>query len=217
MTTNRSLVRSRRGIALRAAWVLLAMVLMLAGGVPAAAESPRAWLSVLYGGPWNLTDPSGREVGERTWRGKLVLLDFGYRSCPDICPTTLQAIAGALDLLGTGAEAVQPLFVTLDPERDTPALLASYTALFHPRILGLSGTAEQTAAIARAYRVEYRKVVPKTGGDYFMDHSTTVYLLDTQGKTVALFGRQSTAEEMTAVIRPLLPPQMPPAAPAPRP
>ncbi len=184
--------------------LLIAAQILLVGSALADTGSNR--LAALFGGPWSLTDTKGQIVSEKTWQGQVVVLYFGYLSCPDICPTSLQTIAEALDALGTKAAKVQPLFATVDPERDTPARLASFTAQFHPRIIGLTGTPDQIAAVAKAYRVSYRKVPDSSGNSYFIDHSSVVYLIDTGGKTAAVLGLETSADAMAAAIGKLLPP-----------
>lgn len=170
----------------------------LAGSATSASGDGR--LAALFGGRWSLTDVNGRAVTERTWLGQVVLLYFGYRSCPDICPTDLQTIGQALDQMGQDAAQVQPLFVTVDPERDTADHLAEFTAQFHPRIIGLTGTPDQIASMAKTYRVSYRKV-PAPGGDYFIDHSAAIYLIDRGGKTAAVLGPETTGDMLVAAIK----------------
>ncbi|MDR3516404.1 MAG: SCO family protein [Azospirillaceae bacterium] len=167
---------------------------------------PAASLAAQVGGPWTLSDPQGRTVTNETWRGKVQVMFFGYRFCPDICPTELQTIGQAMDLLGADAAGVQPLFVSIDPARDRGSVLAEYTAQFHPSIIGLSGTAAQTAAIARAYRVYYAKVVPAGADpdDYSMDHSSIVYLIGRDGKTAGLLPAGTAPDAMAAAIRHVL-------------
>lgn len=177
----------------------MALLAAMAGGA-LAADGTGSKLAALFGGPWTLTAADdGRTVTEASWRGKVVVLYFGYLSCPDICPTQLQVIADALEHLGTDAGRVQPLFVSVDPARDDARHLAAFTPSFHPRILGLTGTPEQIATIARAYRVSYQKV--GDGPNYAVDHSVAVYLIDPDGRTAAVLGPDTSAEAMAAAIR----------------
>lgn len=153
------------------------------------------------GGPFQLTDHTGKAVGDADYRGKHLLIYFGYTFCPDVCPTELSTMAAALDALGPLAERIQPLFVTIDPERDTVAHLADYVALFHPRLTGLTGTPEQVRAVARAYRVYAAKAPGGANEDYLMDHSSFVYLMGPDGKFVAVFPGGTGPEKMAADIR----------------
>lgn len=163
---------------------------------PAPAATARG---AAPGGPFSLIDHAGAAVSERTYRGKYLVMVFGYTSCPDVCPTTLAAVAAAMELLGAEAEAVQPLFVTVDPERDTPEVLADYVAAFHPRMVGLTGSAEQIRQAARAYRVYYSKV--ETGDDaYPVDHSAYVYVVGPDGATLTYLKHDASPEAMAAAI-----------------
>ncbi len=142
---------------------------------------------IQVGGPFQLTDSTGRTVTDATYRGKWMLVYFGYTYCPDVCPTELQAVAAGLARLGPLANQVAPLFITIDPERDTRATIGEYVKLFDDRLIGLTGTPEEIAAVAKAYRVYYAKVTPKGGGDYLMDHSSFLYLMGPDGRLRALF------------------------------
>ncbi|WP_198374327.1 SCO family protein [Neoroseomonas rubea] len=155
---------------------------------------------VVLGGPFTLTDHTGRAVTERDFAGRAVLLYFGYTYCPDVCPTELGTIAAALDAMGPAGERVTPVFVTIDPERDTQAALADYVSRFHPRMVGLTGTAEQIAQAARAYRVYYAKVRPRDLGDYLMDHSSFIYFVGPDGRVRSLFRPETTPEAIAAAV-----------------
>jgi protein SCO1/2 len=157
--------------------------------------------SVSVGGPFALTDDHGNAVTDQTYRGRWMLVYFGYTFCPDVCPTELQTIAGALDKLGPNAKSVVPLFITVDPERDTPQALANYVKLFDDRLIGLTGTPEQISTVARAYRVYYAKVTPKDSTTYLMDHSSFVYLVGPDGKLRALFRPGESVQELADGIR----------------
>ncbi len=153
------------------------------------------------GGPFKLTDGAGHEVSDRDFRGHFLLVYFGYTFCPDVCPTTLTAMAGALEKLGKRADRLQPLFITVDPGRDTPKVVGAYTAAFSPRILGLTGTPQQIAAVAHEYRVYYAKRSAGDGsGDYTMDHSSIIYLMAPDGRFVAPIAANDTAQQMAADI-----------------
>lgn len=155
---------------------------------------------VTLGGPFTLVDHTGRAVTERDFAGRAVLLYFGYTYCPDVCPTELGTIAAALDAMGPAGERVTPVFVTIDPERDTQAALADYVSRFHPRMVGLTGTAEQIAQAARAYRVYYAKVRPRDLGDYLMDHSSFIYFVGPDGRVRSLFRPETTPEAIAAAV-----------------
>jgi len=166
------------------------------------AEAPTGLVAdVDIGGPFTLTDHTGRQVTDRDYLGGFVLIYFGYTFCPDVCPTELGDIAQALDELGDDAAAVTPVMITVDPERDTPQVLAGYVALFHERLVGLTGTPEQIKQVASAYRVYYRKAENPGYTDYLMDHTSFIYLLDPQGKVAALFRYGTPPEEMAKRIR----------------
>ncbi len=163
------------------------------------------WNRETIGGAFSLQDQTGRTRTDADFRGQLVLVYFGFTYCPDICPTDLQAISLAMDQLGADAAKVQPLFVTLDPERDTVAHLAQYVPLFHPRLLGLTGSIKDVSQAADAYRVYYKRV--KTGekpDDYTVDHSAFIYLVDSDGKYLGFFPPGTDAPRLVEMIRPHL-------------
>jgi cytochrome oxidase Cu insertion factor (SCO1/SenC/PrrC family) len=152
------------------------------------------------GGPFTLSDGAGRTVTDRDFRGRYMLVYFGYTFCPDVCPTTLNEVAGALEKLGPRAAQIQPLFITVDPRRDTAKVVADYVAAFSPRILGLTGTPAQIAEVARVYRVYYSAQRAGASGDYSVDHSNVLYLMDRSGRFVAPIRADQTAEQMAAEI-----------------
>jgi cytochrome oxidase Cu insertion factor (SCO1/SenC/PrrC family) len=151
------------------------------------------------GGAFTLVDQNGVTRRPGDFHGKLMLVYFGYTYCPDVCPTELQTMTQALDRLGDRAAEVQPIFVTIDPERDTPEQMKAYAENFAPQLLALSGTDAQIAEAAKAYRIFYEKVKQPDGG-YAMDHSSIVYLMDRDGKYLGHFAGSTTAEEMAAAI-----------------
>ncbi len=186
----------------------LAVVLLVAGSLwlkagpaPDTGQNETKPLSFDLGGPFTLTDAGGRPVNEASWPGKLLLIYFGYRFCPDICPTTLQTIATAVDRLGPDGEKVQPLFITVDPARDRPEMLPAYVGLFHPRLIGLTGTPDQIAAIARLFRVYYHKVDSADPETYTIDHSAFSFLVGEHGKVLKIFGHETSADAMAAEIK----------------
>jgi protein SCO1/2 len=180
----------------------VAAALTLAGGgsAPGAAYGQEA---PALSGRFMLVDQDGRTVDQDSYRGKLRVMTFGYTFCPDICPTTLATIAGALDQLGPLADQVAPIFVSVDPGRDTPAHLKQYLASFHPRLVGLTGTAEEVAVAARNFHVRYA-INPSTDGNtanYTVDHSAGIYIMDRDGRFLAKFGYQEGASGVAERIR----------------
>jgi len=154
------------------------------------------------GGPFTLVSQNGETVTEKTFRGEFLLVFFGYTFCPDVCPTTLAKVSQSLDLLGNDAERVRPLFITVDPARDTVAQMADYVGHFHPRILGLTGTPQQIAAVAMAYRAYYAKAPGETGDDnYLMDHSALLYLMAPDGAYLTAFSPETPPNELAEAIR----------------
>ncbi len=153
------------------------------------------------GGPFELVDHQGQTVRDTDYRGKYMLVMFGYTFCPDVCPTELQVISEAIDRLGEAAAKVQPLMVTVDPERDTATVLADYVSNFHPSIVGLTGNLEQIKAVARGYRVYFSKNPPDEDGDYFMDHTAFIYLMGPKGQFLHHFPPTTAPEDMAEKIR----------------
>jgi protein SCO1/2 len=160
---------------------------------------------VELGGPLNLVHHSGRRFAESELAGSYRLVFFGYTYCPDVCPLGLHTMAEALDRLPPEiAQKVQPIFVSIDPERDAPAVLKDYVAAFHPRLIGLTGTVEEIEAVKKAWRVYARKSEEKSGADYLVDHSTFTYLMGPDGRYLAHFGHGTTPEQMAERIRALV-------------
>ncbi|HEX9183580.1 MAG TPA: SCO family protein, partial [Burkholderiales bacterium] len=152
------------------------------------------------GAPFALRDPDGRRVTLADFRGKLVLLYFGYATCPDVCPTDLAQVGLAVRGLGAADAQVQPVFVTLDPLRDTPAVLREYATVFHPRFVSLTGTEDEVRRVATDYKVFFEKV-PLPGGGYAIDHTAYTFLLDREGKFVILFPPGTEADRMGEMLR----------------
>jgi protein SCO1/2 len=177
--------------------IAVATVLVLSQPLVCGANSP-----VTIGGPFTLTSPDGTTVTDQTYRGKWLLVYFGFTSCPDSCPTALLEIAVALEKLGPDADKLQPLFITVDPRRDTPDVMGTYTQSFDSRIVGLTGTRQQIAAVAQEYGVYYAPRNSGPGaGDYVMDHSTYLYLMDAEGKFVRGFDADTPSERIAEVVR----------------
>lgn len=161
--------------------------------------------TALVGGPFTLTDQTGRRVTEADFKGRYMLVTFGFTYCPDVCPTDLQVMAAAVEMLGEEGGKVTPVLITIDPERDTVAQMASYVGNFHPRLVGLTGTPEEIRAAARAYRVYYAKVKDESSSaGYTMDHSALTYLMGPDGKYLAHFPFGTKPEAMAAKIREFL-------------
>nr|WP_246700532.1 SCO family protein [Variibacter gotjawalensis] len=159
------------------------------------------WGKEPIGGPFKLIDTEGRERTNDEFRGRLMLVYFGFTSCPDICPTDLQAMGLALDGLGEAAGGVQPIFVTLDPERDSREYLAEYVKMFHPKLIGLTGDKTAIAAAAAAYRVYHAKTQTGDGLGYTIDHSSFVYLMGRNGEYLGIFPPGTPPERMVAAIK----------------
>jgi cytochrome oxidase Cu insertion factor (SCO1/SenC/PrrC family) len=166
--------------------------------------------ATLIGGNFSLTDQDGKRRTDADFRGKLMIVEFGYTFCPDVCPLGLQLISEALDLLGPAADKIQPVFITVDPERDTQEVVKSYVDNFaprtaSPRIVGLRGTPEETAAAARAYRVYFKiNGDPKTNPNYLVDHSAFIYVMGPDGKFVGHFTHDQTPEQVATLLRKFL-------------
>ena len=155
----------------------------------------------VIGGPFTLVDSAGHDTTDKAFRGKYMLVYFGYTTCPDVCPTTLADVSSALDTLGAKAEAVQPVFITVDPARDTPDVVGPYVANFGTRWVGLTGSAAQIATATREYRVYYAKHKPGDGPlDYTMDHSSILYLIGPDGQFVAPIRADAAPAEMATDI-----------------
>jgi cytochrome oxidase Cu insertion factor (SCO1/SenC/PrrC family) len=163
------------------------------------------WGREPVGGPFALTDQTGKLRVDADFRGKLLLVYFGFTHCPDICPTDLMNIGLAIDQLGVAGEMVQPLFITVDPERDTAAHLAEYVPMFHPRLIGLTGTADAIRKSADAYKVYYAKIAGEAGTDYTVDHTAFIYLMSANGEYLGFFPPGTTPERIAETIRSRLP------------
>lgn len=171
---------------------LMSLVLLVAAPLAAAPVT---------GGRFALTDQEGRAVTESILRGQPTLLYFGFTSCPDVCPTDLVKVASAVAAVKKRyGVAVRPVFITVDPERDRPKKVKAYVNAFSPDFIGLTGTPEQIADVARQYHVYYKKVPIGDKGAYTMDHSTFVFLLDPQGRYVAHYGRKLTAAQISTAV-----------------
>lgn len=186
------------------ALTVLAIALAIAGAAfyfTSGRSGPAGSGEALVGGPFSLTDHTGRHVTEKDFLGKYMLVFFGFTYCPDVCPTELQVMSAALDELGAEGNTIQPVFVSIDPERDTPEVVKQYVENFHPRLVGLTGSPDDIAAIARAYRVYYKKAPGGSETDYEMDHSTTIYLMGPDGGFRKHFGYTTDAKGLAQGLR----------------
>jgi len=190
----------------------LALVVVAAGlwawdanqsGDRTVTNIPASMLAPKDGRPFALTDHDGKAVTDKDYKGKFMLVAFGYTYCPDVCPTGLQGVSEALDLLGDKADWVRPLFITIDPERDDAASMKEYVAAFHPRLIGLTGNSEEIARAAKSYRAYYNKltitgkdakIVDKD--DYFMGHTTSIFLIGPDGRDREIFSFSTSPEVM---------------------
>jgi len=152
------------------------------------------------GGPFTLTDHTGRLRSDSEFRGRLMIVYFGYTFCPDVCPTDLQAITMALSALGPLATEVQPIFITIDPERDTK-VLADYVSAFHPSLIGLTGSAQDIRKVANAYKAFYAKVSDERTGEYSIDHAGVIYLMGRNGEYLGFMPPQTSPERLTEILR----------------
>ncbi len=180
--------------------VLFAGLLVAAGaGLWLVGSPPGAAADASVGGPFKLTEGDGKTVTDQDLHGKYTLIYFGYTVCPDVCPTTLQSVAAALDKLGSKAGGLQPVFITVDPQRDTPKAVADYVYAFSPRLIGLSGTPEEIGAVEKEYHVY--AAIHRTGpgkDDYTVDHSSVLYLMGPDGKFVAPLRADAKPDELAA-------------------
>lgn len=187
---------------------LFVIASLLGCSAAAAAEQPSAAQmmdDLMYGrgsvgGPFTLTDQTGRQRSDTEFRGKLMVVYFGYTFCPDVCPADLMAITQALDALGPAAGGVQPIFITIDPERDTRGL-ADYVASFHRSLVGLTGSPEEIRKVANSYKAFYVKVPGESGGDYSIDHAGVIYLMGRNGEYLGFMPPQTDPGKLTEVLR----------------
>jgi len=178
---------------------LAALLMIGVGAIVWLTQGPDAGLGI--GGPFSLVDQNNRPVTEKTYQGKYMLVYFGFTFCPDVCPTTLNHVADALDRLGDKADRLVPIFISVDAKRDTPEAMKQYAAAFNPRIVGLTGTPEQAAAAARTYRVYFKENRTGPGAnDYVMDHSSILYLMGPDGRFIAPIRAESSGEQIAAEI-----------------
>lgn len=183
---------------------LTALVIMNSNGafVPPGPQQTTSG-KALIGGPFSLVNHDGKRITDKDFRGKKMLIYFGFTHCPDICPGSLQVISSALEKLGPTADTVTPVFITVDPERDTPKVLRDYVASFHPRLVGLTGDKEEVdRVVKKTFRVYAKKVEdPNQAGSYTMDHASLIYLMDENGKFVHYFPHPTSADKLAEQLR----------------
>lgn len=196
----------------------IVFIIIAAVFVVIAATAGRSWMMdngevdqkqamrVTIGGPFTLTDHTGKRVTDKDFQGKYMLVYFGYTFCPDVCPTSLSIVGDALDQLSAEELAkVTPVFISVDPERDTPEMMASYVPNFHDKMVGLSGSLDEVKAVARAYKAYYGKVnADDPDGNYTMDHSSITYLMGPDGLYVAHFNHGTEPDVMAARLKEIL-------------
>jgi protein SCO1/2 len=199
-TTNkraRSLIVLAFALAFSGAFILVGVIF---GRMIGADYTPSGIATI--GGPFTLVATSGQNVSDRSYRGKWVFIYFGYTYCPDACPTALNNISVALEKLGSDARDLQPLFVTVDPQRDTRAAMADYLTSFDSRIIGLTGTQDQIDRTVKEFRVYASRDKPDDGGDsYLVSHTSYIYLMDPQGEFVNVIQGGATGEEIATWLR----------------
>ncbi len=192
----------RRAVLLFAISLIIAAVAIGAAALLIRQPSGGSGTGVaLVGGPFSLVDHTGKRVTDKDFLGRYMLVFFGYTYCPDICPTELQVMTAALDAMGAEAERIQPVFITIDPERDTQQVLADYVGNFGPRLIGLTGTPEEIAIVAKAYRAFYAKASGSGTQDYLMDHSSTIILMSPDGRFAKFFTYTTDAKALAAALK----------------
>jgi protein SCO1/2 len=198
--------------AIRRVLALALLSLFTAPDQPMAQKSDRSaaelmdvvmWSREPIGGAFALIDQNGKRCIDADFRGKFMLVYFGFTFCPDVCPTDLQQMGLAVDRLGAAGDAVQPIFITVDPERDTPEHLKNYVANFHSRFIGLTGDAPAIHEAARVYRAYYAKV-DLGKSDYAVDHSSFIYLMGRDGEYLGFFPPGTSADILVGTLRPLV-------------
>lgn len=192
---------ARRGLLAGLSMALASQALGHDHAAPAPSP-PRDPLATQFGGPFALTDHTGKRVTDADFRGSFMLVYFGFTRCADTCPADLPTIAQALDAVGPLAGKLAPLFITVDPAHDTPAVMAAYVAAFHPRLIGLTGSEAEIAALAKAFKVHRRRLtLPHHGqGEYAVDHGSLTYLMDREGRFLTLLPHDSGAPRLAAIL-----------------
>jgi protein SCO1 len=195
-------------------WMPFLIASLFVSGLVSAADEPspdqvtaaQMMDDLMYGrgtvgGPFTLTDQAGRKRSDTEFRGRLLIVYFGYTFCPDVCPADLMAITQALDQLGPAATGIQPIFITIDPERDTTMVLGEYVAAFHRSFIGLTGSPEEIRKVANAYKAFYAKVRGERSGEYAIDHTGVIYLMGRDGQYLGFMPPQTGPERLTEILR----------------
>jgi protein SCO1 len=198
-----SALRGRKVRQVAGCAILLAAALVAPPQLRAEDAAPAITETVPTGGPFSLMTDQGAPVTDQSYRGRWLLIYFGYTYCPDVCPTALSEISTAMEKLGPLADKVQPIFITIDPQRDTMGVLAQYVRTFDRRLVGLTGSAEQITAVARLFHVMFERE-DKPDGNYLFDHSSWIYVMDRDGKFVKILpsslSGEEIADDMTALM-----------------
>ncbi len=203
---NSSLLPSRPKLILASILILLS-VLIAALALSTLNAVKGGSGTALIGGPFTMLNEKGETVTEKTYAGKYMLLFFGFTNCGDICPTELQVIAAAFSEMGATSDVITPILVTVDPERDTPQVMAEYVKNFHPRLQGLTGSAAQIAQFAKIYHIYFQKVPDlKNPANYTMDHSSILYLMGPDGKFIKHFTYTTDAKNLAERLKKVLQP-----------
>lgn len=198
--SNRTLLYTFAALVIVAAGAVT-LLIQTGGRVPPTSSSGNA----LIGGAFSLTDHTGKRVTEADFKGRPALIYFGFTYCPEVCPTELSRMTEVIEELGADGADLIPVFITIDPERDTREVMAEYISNFHPRMVGLTGTPAEIAVAAKAYRVYYARVEDAgSEGGYTMDHSALVLLMGRDGDYLAHFSNKTSLEDMVQKIRKLI-------------
>ncbi|CAA7616120.1 conserved hypothetical protein [Candidatus Terasakiella magnetica] len=191
-----------RTLIVLSALVVLAFVVVGIRIVIWNGQNSEAKAGPAIGGPFTLTDHTGKVVSDRDFRNRYMLIFFGYTFCPDVCPTTLSTVSGALDKLGPGfAKKMVPIFISIDPERDTPAVMKDYVSAFSPDIVGLTGSPEDIAKVSKAFKVYAAKAKGESPDRYTVDHSAILYLMGPDGRFVAHFTHGISVDDLVAGLK----------------
>ncbi|GAA0305131.1 SCO family protein [Sphingomonas oligophenolica] len=197
--------RARRTLPIRALSVMIGAALLVTACTGPAPTAKAPLQGAKIGGPFALTDQNGHPVTDRNFAGKYRIMYFGYTFCPDVCPVDVQNIGAGLRILEKSdpqvAAKIVPIFISVDPARDTPAVLKAFVGAFHPRMVGLTGSPAAIDAVAKEYAIYYHKQDAAPGGGYMVDHSRVAYLMDPEGKPLALLPQDQSGEAIAAEAR----------------